>query len=374
MGIRPFLTACLAAGLFALPARPAPAAPADLAEALAAICEERGVPGLAAAAGKGDEVLALGAAGVRRMGGDEAATVEDKWHIGSCTKSMTATLAAILVEEGAIGWDATVGEKLRDLKPHDGYKGVTLEQLLAHRGGAPHQPPAALWATAFHDRKPTPQDQRLRFAKGILAEGPAQEAGAKFAYSNAGYTLAGIMLERAGRRPWEDLMRDRLFTPLKMDSAGFGPPAGVRGDKVDQPWGHLATGTPVPPNPQADNPPAIGPGGTVHCSIGDLLRYALLHARRDALLKPETFAALHEPRGEGGDYALGWIVTERAWAGGKTLFHNGTNTMNFAVMWVSPKRGIAAVAATNMGGKDAEKACDQAVGAALEAALKAVRD
>jgi CubicO group peptidase (beta-lactamase class C family) len=122
---------------------------------------------------------------------------------------------------------------------------------------------------------------------------------------------------------------------------------------------------PVPPgDPHADNPAAIGPAGTVHCSIEDLAKYAAFHLAGDRgdgkLLKPESFKKLHTAVPDNNNYALGWMVLKRKWAGGRVLWHNGSNTMFYAVVWIAPNRNFAVVAASNAGGSDAEKACDDA--------------
>ena len=73
---------------------------------------------------------------------------------------------------------------------------------------------------------------------------------------------------------------------------------------------------------QADNPPAIAPAGRVHCSLDDLARFAMFHLQpaTNGLLKPETLARLHTPpAARRADYACGWVVLQRDWAGGTTL-------------------------------------------------------
>ncbi len=339
-------------------------------EKLEAIRTKHQVPGLSAAAYIDGKVVEIGAAGVRRADSGEKVTVDDLWHIGSCTKSMTATLAAILVEEGRIKWDTTVGETLKSAPSlADGWKEATIEQLLQNRAGAPKNPPEALWAAAWEGTG-TPRQQRRDFVFGLLRTAPESKPGTHYQYSNQGYAIAGVMIEQITGRPWEDLMRERLFRPLGMKSAGFGSP-GRR-----QPLGHkgkLPPLRPVEPGRGADNPAAIGPAGTVHCSIADLARYAGCHAEAGrggkTLLKHETFARLHQPP-EDGDYASGWSVTERPWAGGKTLTHAGSNTMWFAVMWVAPEKRAAFVAATNTASDTAHAACDEAVGWLIRRTLK----
>src|SRR5689334_8723265 len=110
----------LLAGAFCQAATAQPAdAPRDVSELLRAVIGRHDVPGMVAAVIEGDRVVATGAAGVRQRGGRDKVTVADKFHIGSCTKTMTATLCAMLVEEGKLKWDTTVGEALKDLRPMD---------------------------------------------------------------------------------------------------------------------------------------------------------------------------------------------------------------------------------------------------------------
>lgn len=323
-------------------------------------------PALAAAASIGGRIVALGATGVRKVGSPEAVTETDLWHIGSCTKSMTAALAALLVQEKITRWEATVGELLPDLRPgmHESWRGVTLEQLLAQRGGAPADAPRELWAAA-REQRGTPVEQRKAFVTGLLARATETKPGSAFAYSNQGYAIAGTMLEKVGGKPFEDLLLQRLLLPLGLKSAGFGAP-GTAG-KNDQPRGHRASGgtlEPLEPRSDADNPPAITAAGRVHLSIGDFARYAAWHARAGAkgpaLLDRASFTKLHTPIA-GGDYALGMGVLHRGWAGGPALSHTGSNTYWFAVMWIAPAKHAAFVAATNFAGEEAAAACDEAV-------------
>ena len=184
-------------------------------------------------------------------------------------------------------------------------------------------------------------------------------------YSNQGYAIVGAILEKTTGQPYETLMAEKLFAPLHMDTAGFGPPGTV--DKTDQPWGHtrkLMLTIPV----QLDNPPAIASAGRVHCSLDDLARFVSLHLERNAtngLLRLETLKRLHAPT-PGSDYACGWVVLERGWAGGTALMHNGSNNMWYIVMWLAPGKDFAVIAATNIAGADAEQGCDDACGAMIE--------
>jgi CubicO group peptidase (beta-lactamase class C family) len=179
------------------------------------------------------------------------------------------------------------------------------------------------------------------------------------------------MAEKVTGLSWEDLMHQRLFLPLDMASAGFGPP-GTK-DKIDQPWGHVSGSTSLRPL-QRDNPPVLGPAGTVHCNLKDWARFAALHLNEGrhnpgtrgppGLLTPATFTRLHTPP-EGETYACGWGVVRRGWAGGKALSHSGSNTIWYAVIWLAPQRQFGVLAVTNVGGDKAAKACDEAASALI---------
>lgn len=319
-------------------------------------------PGLAAIVVQDGKIRDLVAVGVRKKGDPAPLTTNDVFHIGSCTKSMTATVAAMLIEKGALHWETTIGEVFPELvgRIDRKYETVTLHQLLLHRGGVPGKPPAAAWKRAW-EQNGTPTEQRYEFIKAVLRDPPEAPPGTKYIYSNQGYAIAGAMLEKITGVPWESLLTEHLFQPLHMASAGFGPPG--TNDKVDQPWGHTKKGSEVVAL-QEDNPPAIGPGGTVHCSLPDLAAYAMIHLRGErigGLLKPESFRKLHEPADNETPepYACGWVCCQREWAGGKALTHNGSNTMWYLVMWLAPEKDLAVIVATNTGVGQTFQGCDE---------------
>jgi CubicO group peptidase (beta-lactamase class C family) len=131
-------------------------------------------------------------------------TIRDRFHIGSCIKSMTAPLAAMLIEEGRLRWNTTVAEVLPELKGkiNPAYEPVTLEQLLTHRGGYPTEPPPAAWKRAWQ-RHGTTTEQRRKLIRAVLDQPPQATPGTRFIYSNQGYAVAGAMLEKiTGPASW----------------------------------------------------------------------------------------------------------------------------------------------------------------------------
>jgi CubicO group peptidase (beta-lactamase class C family) len=319
---------------------------------------------------------------------------------------MTATLVAMLVEEGKLNWTIKLGELFAGtVKPmHPAWEKVTLRQVLAHRAGlrfdadgpawvfnlfrAPYaslrrapelmQPPGARLGTL-------PQ-QRLEIARQALSRPPAIPPDTKYWYSNVGYILAGAVLEHLTGRAWEDLMRERLFQPLGISTGGFGQP-GTAG-KTDQPWGHSSIlGKPIDPgSPAAQFPLYYGPAGLAHMTVTDWAKFIALHLRGDpanphcqaALLKLDAFAELHAvapattysngwvargitclATGDAGPavtYRAGWFISTSSWARGirpgdtgRRLWHGGSVGMSHSVVCIAPEIDFAVLVACNRG-------------------------
>lgn len=363
--------------------------PARLDGALAEHLERSGLPALAAAVVRSAGVEAIGVAGVRRRGSDVEITIDDKWHLGSCGKAMTATMIARLVERGDLRWETTIAEGLPALGEAvlPEYRQMTLVDLLAHRArlGGGSEPPGN-WERAWK-REGAERDQRDVFVRAVLAHPPIADAGA-FLYSNAGYAVAGHIAEEATGTPWEALMQEQVWGPLGIVGAGTGVP--WVGDPPLQPWGHSTaeggTRMPIRPGDNADNPPSIGPAGTMHMPIAGWAEFIRLHlrgARGEAglLLEPETFTKLHTPAGgDGAEYALGWGVSHRDWAKGlgdhdtgRVLTHSGSNNSWFCVVWVAPEIDLAVLVATNAAGGDTPGDVDRVAWSHIQNALKTPR-
>ena len=111
----------------------------DLSAELEPVCKEAAMPALGAAVICQGRLCAAGVVGVRKYGSNVKAELGDPFHLGSCTKAMTGSLIALLVEQGKLRWDMTLEEALPELKDtmHPDYRGVTLTHLLSHRAGLP---------------------------------------------------------------------------------------------------------------------------------------------------------------------------------------------------------------------------------------------
>lgn len=325
---------------------------------------EHKLPGMVGGIIKGPALAAIGATGVRRLGATDPFQITDQIHLGSCTKAMTATLLGILTEQGLLKASSTLADVFPECaeRMHPDFKTVTLSHLLTHRAGLPHDA-----ANGWRLPGRTLTEKRYAALEQLTASPPTFKPGTKYGYSNAGYVLAGLMAERVTGVSWEVLTRQNIFTPLNMFSAGFGPPGEGTAGESDQPYGHHRVKGKIEPI-QHDNPPYMGPAGRVHCTMADWAKFAILHLRgeRDGskILRRETLRDLHTPP-RGTEYAGGWLVLDRSWAGGRALTHSGSNTYWYVTVWLAPVRDFGLLVATNQGGDAAAKACDQAIGALI---------
>lgn len=358
----------LLGGLAALPlagALPARARSNEAEAALETVFAETAPPALAAGVVGRDSLGWAGVRGVRRAGPEARATLDDRWHLGSNTKAMTAAVFGRLVEQGRARWGMPLAEALPGLSIHPGWAGGTLDQLMRHRAGLLD---AGLldqaWLIAAHaDQRPLPE-QRAAFAARALGAPPAGPAG-EFAYGNGNYIVLGAAIEAITGQPWEAVMEAELYAPLGLTSAGFGAPRG------EAPWGHRA-GVAVNPAGFADNPPALGPAGTAHMSLADYARFiAAMMGGAPEWISDETRRHLLTPAaGSPPAYAAGWGVGTAPWAGvggaGPTISHNGSNTMWFATVLAAPERGLGYIALSNDGAAG-QRACQLLVRRLAEA-------
>lgn len=314
--------------------------PLDISDTLQSVRGRYDLPALGAAIVSGERTMALGTVGKRRADAPGKVEDVDPWHLGSDTKAMTATLVAIHVEAGVLSWETEVADVFSGV--NEGWEGVTIEDLLQHHGGASDSLSAdrpALWSGLWSDTDS--RRSRLDAVTALVTSTPDEPVGT-YAYSNAGYMIAGAMLEELLDVSWEEQMQDHLFSPLGMDSCGFGAPEG------DVPWGHSASGGSVEPGPTADNPPGLGPAGTAYCSLEDWGRFVSLHLRRSSeeapVLSRAAFDRMHASR---NGYGHGWGVFEDA-GNGITLSHAGSNTMWLATAWLAPERERGFLAVSNI--------------------------
>jgi CubicO group peptidase (beta-lactamase class C family) len=313
--------------------------------------------GLMVASGSGKPEIAVD--GLRVIDGTANVSANDLWHVGSVTKSMTATLIGRLVDQGKLKFDSTLGELLPNIDMRPEYKAVTVRQVLQHRGGIVALTRPSPEATKIAaETKGTQRDKNAAVIAWMLAQPPVEAPGTKMVYSNGGYALLGHLAERLANSDYRDLMQREVFQPLGITTAAFGWPTEFG---AEQPRGHGPGPNGLEPAPAAYRlPPHLDPAGNVCMSLAELTRYLQAHLAgmngKDGALKAATIRELHTPPAAADGamaYAAGWSVQPIAQIGTRHG-HNGSAGTFYAEVAIVPERNLVAAVVTNAAPKRSE--------------------
>lgn len=313
---------------------------AELDAALDALVAD-GAIGVTARVEKGARTWS-GAAGTREREGDVPARSRDRFRVASNTKPMIATLVMQEVEKGTWTLDTPVEEVLPGVMP----AGVTIEQLLSHRSGAPT---ATDWIIASRVTDPSSFDEYFAvmdqeattadYVEALQSAPWAGEPGAGYSYSNAGFVVLGMMLEEVTGRSVENLLQYRVFAPAGMWQSAYPDDPGVYG-----PFLHESAYTGPEGAGWYDldhfDPSLFGAAGAVTSTTEDLADFteALVTGR---LVDAETTADMLEPRTVGQadapEYGLGVLrVPDPCVPGGWLYGHDGLAFGTTSINLTSP--------------------------------------
>jgi len=274
----------------------------------------------------------------------DAANINDYFHLGSNTKAITGFIAAYLVEQGKIQWNTKLFDLYPDWKAvaNPAYYDITLQDLLSHRAHIKAYTAGADFTTLPAFTGDTAQC-RKQFAAYLLTLEPVNTPTG-FSYSNAGYSIAACMLEKATGETWEQLVMDILHKKLGLN-VRFGWPNLA---DPNQPWGHWDENgqlTALPGN-ITYNLHLIEPAGDISIPITDYAKFIQLNLDglngKNNLLKADTYNFLHYGI---KDYAIGWanVNTEAR----KFSNHAGSAGTFYCITQVEPNAKTAYIVMAN---------------------------
>lgn len=183
-----------------------------------------------------------------------------------------------------------------------------------------------------------------------MAQPLESKPGEEYAYSNAGYSLLGAIIELVTGRSYEQFVRDRLFIPNKMLSTGYQLPDWDTtrfeyGYTKEGPWGTILR------KPMADDGPywVLRANGGIHSPVTDMLRWAeaLLDGNVLSNAAMERYWTPYADEGGGTYYGYGWSIDTSS-LGTKVISHNGGNGVFFANMMIVPSQHFVIVMETNI--------------------------
>lgn len=165
---------------------------------------------------KGDRILFADAYGLAHRSPDRPNQVDTQFNLASITKMFTAVAIAQLVEEGKLSYSDTVDKIMPDYPNREVATKVTVHQLLSHTSGLIGGRELAM-KLPNASRAMTLQERLKDFVNEPLAFPPGQQ----FGYSNAGYILLGMIIEKVSGVSYYDYLRDRIFKPAGMTETAF---------------------------------------------------------------------------------------------------------------------------------------------------------
>lgn len=312
--------------------------------------EDFQVPGLAIGVVVDGHVVYAKGFGYRDIESKTPVNADTLFAIGSCTKAFTTFVAGNLVDEGKIGWDEPVIDILPEFRLWDQYAttNVTLRDLFTHRTGMPRH------EFVWYNSKMSKEEmlRRIRFLQ------PSLNIRQRYQYGNLMYFIGGLAMERAAGKPWEQLVKERILTPLEMDSTNFSVDETQKTGNFAYPY--------IEKQEQLKKMPfrnlsLISAAGAMNSSVADMTHWLkMLLAggvyKSQALISPATLQELLAPQvivpgaPESKEsllyaYGIGWGVI--SYVGHYYVSHDGVSDGFTSVTGILPGENIGIVVLSN---------------------------
>jgi CubicO group peptidase (beta-lactamase class C family) len=292
-----------------------------------------------------NSALEIAAVGKHSIDLPDTATLNDRFHIGSNTKAMTAFIIAKYVEKGKIKWNTKFFDIFPEMRSNSRveYYKITLQDLLSHRAGI--QPFQGDNDPTIPELKGTKQEKRKAFGKFVLTLNPVDIFTInKFTYSNAGYTLATLMLEKVTKQSWEQLVEKVFNKDLKLNVKLSWP----ENQKIKDTWGHSFENGKLIPVPSNTNYHLdyTEPAGDINIKLKDYIKFIQLNLQglkgHNNYLAAKTYQFIHKGI---DNYSMGWY---NIYENGKELStHSGTVGTYYTLVHIDRIKGKAYIIFTN---------------------------
>ena len=318
---------------------------ADLEERLRVLMDRFDVPGASLAVLQDGEVTTV-AAGELNRDTDVEATTDSLFQVGSITKLYTTAAVMRFVERDELDLDEPVVKHLPEFTTADpdAARAVTLRHLLTHTSGI----------DGDHFLDTGRGDDVLERYVASCAELPQQfPVGATHSYCNAGFGVAGRVLEVVSGQVWDEVLREEVLTPLGLDHTMTLPEDALRHRVA---CGHVGDPGELRLAPQWGLPRSCGPAGLVLATAADVVTFGrtvldvgdwLSPTAVESLLQPQV--AVPNPYTMGSHWGVGWILYD-AVDGRRVVGHDGSTIGQAAALRVVPDRDVAVALLLNGGG------------------------
>jgi len=274
------------------------------------------------------------------------------YQIASLTKSFTALVIVKLSEEGKLSFKDPISKFIPDYPRGNE---ITIEHLLTHTSGIYEVLRNKEYFNLLHTGKSIAKSKELSFFKNEPLD---FEPGTQFSYTNSGYILLGVIIEKITGLSYEDAVRETILDPLKMAHTGFNYRA-LKSPYKTIPYSYISKTKQE--KTQVWNSTLTGPAGQIYSTAEDLYNY-YLGLRDYKIVSKEAFKKATTPYLSG--YAYGWFIDDLY---GKKLINHGGNiegsTSYFAML---PDEDLCIILLNNITSKKLEKAGNTILAALLD--------
>ncbi len=251
------------------------------------------------------------------------------FEIGSITKVFTSLLTQIQINSSRLSWDDTIASRLQEtVFANDAVASITLRELASHTSGLPRVPD--------NMNSPDPMDPYLGYERShllsFLAGFEPDTLVKKYAYSNLGAGLLGVLAADAAGLDYAEAMERDVLRPLHMADSGFR----VREDQVDRLAQGFSSGADMP---NWDGFDALAGAGALLSTVNDLLQLIRQNLAPKTLGQP--LEAIRERQAD-GQTAFGWHILDLE-DGGPVYWHTGGTGGYASFLAIRPDTGTGAV-------------------------------
>lgn len=302
-----------------------------------------GIPGFSLVVLKNEKVLKIAGYGFANTEVKAPATPETVYQLASVTKQFTATAVLMLLDEGKLGLEDPLSKHLPELPT--AWNPITVRQLLTHTSGIKS------YTSVEGFEKQVRHDFTHKELLALVADAPLEfTPGSKWDYSNTGYYLLGLLIEKVSGKSYAAFLAERIFRPLGMRSTRVNDLSVVIPGRAT---GYTKSGSELRNGEYVSPTQPYAAGALVSCVRDMALWYGAIGAGK--LLKKATWqqawTAAKLADGKATEYGFGWGVGELN--GHRVLDHGGgipgfsTHTLHF------PQDRVSVVVLTNLEGADA---------------------
>jgi len=298
--------------------------------------------GLAIGVTQGRDVVYARTFGYANLDKEIPADLNTVFHIASVSKPFTALAIAKLVEQGKVRLDDRLVDHVPEFSMQsEGYADITLQHVLTHTSGIPRHLSTGDWENPVLG--PEALEQLLADARDATLD---FEPGTQYSYSNSGYDMLALVVDRVAGMPFADYVTQHILRPAGMTSSHYRMPGDSLPDHWAAPYSYGVTTQEWSPYPYAEK---YFPSSGLQTSLMDMCRWGMLYINGDESVIGKEYLDLvttaHYDTPWGDQIGLSWFL--QSYLERPIIMHQGNDTGFESLVYIYPEEAISIVVMAN---------------------------